>query len=308
MKRQNRKLKRKLVPFQTDIVIDEDGNIAVSLLGKDICHLADVSLNVIYERSSLSIDMEKNLEDVSFDMDYISCRLCPHLCGFDRTKNVHPRCGDHKFRVASYGVSYGDEPCISQGGGSGVILMSGCPLTCPSCINYEKVQDCGIEIKIGDFIEMAEDLYNKGANNLQILSPTVHLPYLRESLKILKENKFPIPIIFKSSGYELDEQISKFDGLIDIYLPDYKSNFCLKLEKRSNSKNYHAYFSSALTEMYRQVGDVVYDGAILSRGVLVRHVKNPSFSREEQLSLLDYLESLPKGIVVSVLDNFLVMD
>ena len=94
----------------------------------------------------------------------------------------HPLCGDDKLRVSNFGISFGDEGIISGAGGSGVIFLSGCPLTCPSCINKEKVHTQGKEVGANEFIDLIKTLADKNVSNIQILSPTVHLPNLRPYL------------------------------------------------------------------------------------------------------------------------------
>lgn len=187
--------------------------------------------------------------------------------------------------------------------------MSGCPLTCPSCINPEKVQQGGTETSIEEFLLMCESLYHRGASNIQILSPTVHLPKLITALRILKHQNFPLPLIFKSSGYEKVSELKKFEGLVDIYLPDFKFSSSCFWKSQAGVNDYHEVFIKCLQEMFRQVGPAKKNElGLLTRGVLIRHVNNPYLEESEKKEMLSFLQNLSQGIQVSYLDNFVVLD
>ncbi|MBF0300967.1 MAG: hypothetical protein HQK51_19825, partial [Oligoflexia bacterium] len=189
----------------------------------------------------------------------------------------------------------------------------------PYCHNYEKVSAVNsisnigsnnYEISFNDFVQLFFSLYHKVANNIELISPTSHLPYIEKALKILKNHNPPlnppIPIIFKSSGYESVKRLQSLRGLIDIYLPDFKyvcnSQFALK----ATVTDYFNIFQKSLKEMYQQIGDPIFDQAgILQKGVVVRFVKG-LLPKEEELEALRYLEELKNryNIVVSILDHY----
>jgi|APGre2960657468_1045069.scaffolds.fasta_scaffold46595_3 putative pyruvate formate lyase activating enzyme len=307
------KTKSKTVSFQSDIVIDEDGEIFISFFGADLLHLIDETriestLPREWTLPSLSpSELDVDLESIK--QEYSNCMMCPKQCGFDRVKSSHPNCGDWQLRVSNFGISFGDEKDISRGGGSGVLFLSGCPLTCPSCINGEKVRSDNTATTIQDFLLMVETLYQKGANNIQILSPSVHLPQLRLILKLLKKYSFPLPIIFKSSGYESSQELGKFKGLVDVYIPDYKFSTSCYWKKQSGADDYHEVFQKCLDEMYNQVGAVVRDGQeLIQRGVIIRHVKNPYLEENERQVIDSFLADQSKDILISIQDNFVVLD
>jgi putative pyruvate formate lyase activating enzyme len=313
MSRIRSKLKTKTPSFQSDIVINEDGDILISFFGAELLHLIDTRRSVFRPIQDWVLPEFKQsyylnqLEDIK--KQYTSCLMCPKECGFDRVKSAHPNCGDWQIKVSNYGISFGDEAEICNGGGSGVIFLSGCPLTCPSCINNEKVRNDGTPLTIHEFLQLAENLQKKGANNIQILSPTVNLPHLRFALKILKESSFPLPIILKSSGYESVSELKKFKGLVDIYIPDYKFSTSCYWKKQSGADDYQAVFEKCLEEMYSQLGPIVRDenGNIIN-GVIIRHVKNPYLSKSENELIEHFLKSQPQDIFISILDNFVVLD
>lgn len=306
------KTKSKAVSFQSDIVIDEDGEIFISFFGSDLLYLIDEkSTNSTSPREwrlpSLCSDLDLKLESVK--NEYTNCIMCPKQCGFNRVQAAHPNCGDWQLRVSNFGISFGDEKEISSGGGTGVLFLSGCPLTCPSCINGEKVRSENSVITIHDFLQMVETLYLKGANNIQILSPSVHLPQLHLILTLLKEYAFPLPVIFKSSGYESPQELAKFKGLVDIYIPDYKFSTSCYWKKQSGANNYQEVFEICLKEMYDQVGSVTKNSeGVVQKGVIIRHVKNPYLEGDECQMIEDFLAKQPTDIMISIQDNFVVLE
>jgi putative pyruvate formate lyase activating enzyme len=312
MKKTNQNLnpKKRTSSFQSDIVIDENGEIFISFFPPELLHL--VSKKQIPSNLSPSwIQPHYSPDELRFldKEEYSSCNLCPKTCGFDRVKQSHPLCGDWNLKVSNYGVSFGDEAVLSNGGGSGVIFISGCHLTCPSCINPEKVRSDNSIVSVQEFLNIAEMLYLKGVNNIQILSPTINLPHIRHVLNLLKKYHFPLPIVLKSSGYESIEEIKKLKGLVDIYVPDYKFQSSHFWTTKSGARDYHNIFIPCLEEMYHQVGEAKFNQeGNIEKGVIIRHVKNPYLSSIENDSIDKFLNSQKKDIVISILNNFVVLD
>lgn len=300
-------MKKKSIAFQSDIVIDENGEIYVSFLGEDLLHLAEASPSLkkvsTHQGWSSSLVKDSNRTDIS---KYEDCKLCPQECGFNRLKKTHPLCGDYRLRVSNFGISFGDEKLLSNNGGSGVIFLSGCPLTCPSCINKEKVHSQGTEVSTTDFYDLFEKLYEKGASNIQILSPTVHFPALEATLKNLKSSKFPLPIALKTSGHDLPKQIERFKGLVDIYIPDLKPCFSAEWSKKSKiNKDYQELFIQSIKEMYKQVGKPKKseDGS-LTKGILIRYVKPDFLPPKESKKTESFLYQFKDKAIISILNNY----
>lgn len=160
-----------------------------------------------------------------------------------------------------------------------------------------------------ELFTLAWDLAKRGAHNLQLLSPTVHIPILLSVLHALKETNYPIPIIFKSSGYETVEQLQRFSELIDVYLPDFKFGPCSEWGIKASARNYFEIATEAIHEMLRQTGrfSVGVDGTV-SHGVLVRHVRIPlpiQESAQIETTLFGFAE---KGAHISILNNFVPHD
>jgi putative pyruvate formate lyase activating enzyme len=162
----------------------------------------------------------------------------------------------------------------------------------------------GKKVTIPEFISVAASLMKSGAHNLQILSPTVHFPALRIALRELRRIGFPLPIIFKSSGYERVEELRTFEGLVDIFLPDLKFGSNSSLAGVAGVADYFKVTTAAIEEMIRQTGPLLLDNeGIGTRGVLIRHVRAPIY-KDEWAALSTYLDRLPKGVVVSINKNF----
>ena len=217
------------VPKQSDIVIHPDGEVSVSFLWDDFRgnEKQDPGKVVNTKRPTIDADLEEEANSL-----YLNCKMCPKECCFNRVKAPHPRCGGNEIRIGTWGCSFGDEPEIIGEGGSGTILFSHCPLNCPSCHNPEMVSK-GTEISLNGLINICYQLYEEGAENVQFLSPTVHIPKLELVLRVLKQNNFPLPVVFKSSGHENLSFLKRMKGLVDVYLPDFKYGIDSQFAKKS---------------------------------------------------------------------------
>ncbi len=311
--------KQRSIPKQSDITISPSGEVCVSFLWDDIKEKTDeASPASIIEHefpdltlSNIFLKLQSELSDV----EYANCRMCPKECGFDRLNKAHPRCGDSQLSIGTWGLSLGDEPEIAGVKGSGTILLSHCPMKCPSCHNPEMVAQ-GHRSSLHDVIEICYTLLEWGAENIQFLSPTVHMAKLIPILTFLKSNRFPIPLILKSSGIENLDYLRQLAGLVDIYLPDFKYGPNSEFAKRSGFKNYFELAQENIHEMIRQVGPPKYknkqtSGEVqdrqppicLSSGVLIRHVKAPIPEQERQ-HIIDFLGSVKEVALISITDNF----
>jgi putative pyruvate formate lyase activating enzyme len=278
---------------QSDITVTEDGRVFISFLWDDLYSLTGLEKETYDQKpSSWQIPHVLNFEDQS---EYKRCSLCPKECGFDRLRYAHPSCGDSKFRVSNVGISFGDESIIHGMGGSGCIMLSGCPLTCPSCHNPEKVS-FGKETTTAEFLKICQGLLENGAENIQILSPTVHIPALLHNLNVLKKSEFPLPIIMKSSGYESIEQIKRFHGLVDFWLPDFKFGPCSEWGKKAGVMNYFEQAKESIRAMVEQVGE---------ENVLVRHVLAP-LPEQEKETIFNFLKA--SGLTISISDTFVTLE
>ena len=208
-----------------------------------------------------------------------SCTLCPHNCKVNRSGGKIGRCRcDDKIKIALASLHMYEEPCISGKNGSGTVFFTNCNLNCIYCQNYEiSQQGLGKEVSIEKLADIFISQQAKGAHNINLVTPTMYVYQIIEAIKIAKSKGLNIPIIYNSNGYENVETIKMLSGYIDVYLPDLKYYTDEISKKYSNVNNYFNVATSAIKEMYNQVGNAVFsqDGMI-QKGVIIRHLVLPN--------------------------------
>ena len=205
------------------------------------------------------------------------CNICPRECNVNRNKGEIGYCGaSNKIKIGGYHLHMWEEPIITGKNGSGTIFFSYCNLRCVYCQNYDiSINNNGTEISIERFSDICLLLQEMGAENINLVTPSHYIPLIRDGLIMAKRKGLIIPIVYNTSGYEKVSSLKLLDGLVDIYLPDFKY-YDKELNKYSNVNNYFEITSEALKEMYRQVGKPVIKKGIMKRGVIVRHLVLPS--------------------------------
>ena len=225
------------------------------------------------------------------------CHLCPRECGVDRV-TAFGFCGQAKeIRIAKATLHRFEEPPISGTRGSGTVFFCGCSLRCEFCQNKKisRATSDGRAVTPAELAEIFLDLQAEGAHNINLVTPTHFSDGVREALLLAKPH-LTIPVVYNTSGYERVDVLRGFEGLIDIYLPDFKYVSSALSEKYSSAPDYVEVCEQALLEMFRQVGrfELNADG-LLVRGVMVRHLVLPS-ARKDSIAVLDRLTSLlPKN-------------
>ena len=235
------------------------------------------------------------------------CEICPHKCKIDRTKNQVGRCkSKDTVKVALASIHNFEEPCISGRNGSGTVFFSNCNLSCEFCQNYEiSQQGLGKEISIERLAEIFIEQQSRGADNINLVSPTSYAVQIIEAIKIAKNNGLKIPIIYNTNGYENIETLKLLEGYIDIYLPDLKYAENDLAKKYSKIENYFEIATSAIKEMYRQVGKNEYDeNGIIKAGIIIRHLILPNHTENSKKVLKWIPENMPKNITVSVMAQY----
>lgn len=235
------------------------------------------------------------------------CEICPHKCKIDRTKNQVGRCKSKgTVKVALASIHNFEEPCISGRNGSGTVFFSNCNLSCEFCQNYEiSQQGLGKEISIERLAEIFIEQQLRGADNINLVSPTSYAVQIIEAIKIAKNNGLKIPIIYNTNGYENIETLKLLEGYIDIYLPDLKYAENDLAKKYSKIENYFEIATSAIKEMYRQVEKNEYDeNGIIKKGIIIRHLILPNHTENSKKVLKWIAENMPKNIIVSVMAQY----
>lgn len=243
------------------------------------------------------------------DFSYNDCRLCPRKCGADRKSNSskRPICGaGDKITAARAALHMWEEPCISGTRGSGTVFFSGCPLKCVFCQNKSISQKLyGKPVTTERLSQIFFELKEKGAHNINLVSPTPYIPDIASAIRLARENGFDLPVVFNSSGYELPEVLKLLDGLVDIYLPDFKYMSHALAKKYSLASDYPDMAMAALDEMVRQRPVPVFDndGNMLS-GVIVRHLVLPGCT-DDSRAVIEYLhERYGDSIFISIMSQY----
>ena len=239
-------------------------------------------------------------------MNYTNCELCPRRCGVNRTEGEKGFCGAPAAAlVAKAMIHKWEEPALAGNGGSGAIFFGGCTLGCKYCQNMAiSNSPVGTPMDSRQLRILMEQLIEKGAENIDLVTPTHYLPTILPAL----EEKLPVPVVYNCGGYERVETLRKLEGKIDIYLPDLKyadNRLALQL---SGASDYFQTATAAIREMVRQTGPVQWDGEKVTKGVIVRHLILPGCV-ENSLKVLDWLGEnfAPGEILVSLMRQYTPM-
>lgn len=232
----------------------------------------------------------------------MKCELCPRKCGIDRNKQVG-FCGvTNTVKIARAGLHFWEEPIISGKEGSGTIFFSGCNLKCVYCQNYDISSEAfGKEITVERLAEIFKELEEKGANNINLVTPSHYVNQIVEALKIYKPK---IPIVYNTSGYDLVEAIQKLNGFVDIYLTDLKYCSAEYSKKYSKAEDYFLVATQAIKEMVKQQPKNIFKNDMLVKGVVVRHMVLPGLINDS-FNVLNWIkENLGEETIVSVMGQY----
>ena len=232
------------------------------------------------------------------------CNLCPRKCNIDRSA-AKGFCGaGNTLRAARAGLHFWEEPCISGTGGSGAVFFSGCNLRCVFCQNREISRGgTGKDITVKRLREIFDELIWQGADNINLVTPTHFADIIAEALGA---EKLPVPVVWNTGGYEDTETLRRLDGLIDIYLPDYKYADAVLAEKFSGARDYPVRAWAAIQEMFRQRGNYVLDeDGMMTSGVMIRHLVLPGHV-ENTLDVIDRItgEFTDENVLLSLMSQY----
>lgn len=236
------------------------------------------------------------------------CTLCPRNCGVDRTREQIGYCGmTAELYVARAALHYWEEPCISGEKGSGTVFFTGCGMGCVYCQNRSIAAGrSGKKITVDRLADIFLELEQKGAENINLVTPTHFVPQIIEALNIARAMGLKLPVVYNTSGYERVETLKLLDGYVDIYLPDMKYMDPVPAERYSRCGDYFIYAHKALEEMVRQVGDPIFDDyGRMKKGVIVRHLSLPGYLQDSK-DIVKYLyESYGNHIYISIMNQYI---
>ena len=208
------------------------------------------------------------------------------------------------YKIARVGLHHFEEPCLSGERGSGTIFFSGCNLRCLFCQNFEISHGGkGLEVSEKQLISLMLYLQDSGAHNINLVTPSNYTNLLKDTLKIAK-SQLKIPIVWNSSGYETVQNLKKLDGLVDIYLPDFKYSDDDLAWEYSHAKGYRKIAFDAISEMRRQQPDDLFgDDGMMQKGVIVRHLVLPG-ALENTKGVLQDISSIDDTMYVSLMGQY----
>ncbi|MEI3409354.1 MAG: radical SAM protein [Christensenellales bacterium] len=208
------------------------------------------------------------------------------------------------YKIARVGLHHFEEPCLSGERGSGTIFFSGCNLRCLFCQNFEISHGGkGLEVSEKQLVSLMLYLQESGAHNINLVTPSNYTNLLKDTLKIVK-SQLKIPIVWNSSGYETVQNLKKLDGLVDIYLPDFKYSDDDLAWQYSHAKGYRKIAFDAISEMRRQQPADLFDGdGMMQKGVIVRHLVLPG-ALENTKGVLQDISSIDDTMYVSLMGQY----
>ena len=250
---------------------------------------------------------------------YDNCMLCPRTCGAQRSKGKTGICGvTETLKVARAALHFWEEPCISGTKGSGAVFFSGCALHCVFCQNESIAQvTAGKEITPERLVEIFLELQEQGANNINLVTPGQYVPHIIRAVEQARRQGLAVPIVYNTGSYENVDTIKALEGIVDIYLPDFKYMDSSLALKYSHAEDYPEVAKSALNEMVRQVGspcmysdddELVQSGyvedGVMKRGVIVRHLVLPGCTKDSK-AVIGYLyDTYKDDIYISIMNQY----
>jgi len=254
----------------------------------------------LYESKELDERVERAKSLIS------PCRLCPHECGVDRVNGELGICATgSKAWVSSFSPHFGEERPLVGSGGSGTIFFTSCNLLCLFCQNEDISHG-----KLGRFVEAVElggmmiRLQSSGCHNINFVTPTHQVFQILEALVIAVRAGLNLPIVYNTGGYDSVETLKILDGIVDIYMPDFKFMCKKTAEKITTARNYGERAKEAIKEMHRQVGDLVIEKGVAKRGLLVRHLVLPEGLADTRDIMRFLAKEISKDTYVNIMSQY----
>ncbi len=236
-----------------------------------------------------------------------SCMLCPRRCGVDRLSGEMGMCRVGRSAVvASYGPHFGEEAPLVGKGGSGNIFFSGCNLLCNFCQNFDISHSvAGEMVTVARLAKIMLSVQEMGCHNINLVTPSHIVPQILEALERAVEKGLKLPVVYNSSGYDSVETLQLLDGIVDIYMPDFKFWDNRVARKTCGSEDYRERACEAFKEMHRQAGDLVLDeNGLAVSGLLVRHLVMPNGLAGTREVMRFLAKEISSDTYVNVMDQY----
>ena len=237
-----------------------------------------------------------------------SCRLCPRQCGVDRLRGEKGICGaSSELIISSHHPHFGEERPLVGSGGSGTIFFSHCALRCVFCINWETSHGgIGASRTVDDLAGMMLDLQRRGCHNINVVTPTHYAPHILRALDLAAERGLRLPLVYNTCGWESMDVLQLLDGVVDIYLPDFKyDDPAMAARYSAGADTYPQVTRASLLEMHRQVGVARPDpDGLVRRGLMIRHLVMPNRVGGTREVIRWIAENLPKDTYVNIMSQY----
>ena len=282
----------------------------IFLLGCQLTMDETENVDPNFEPAFLKLHRTGELKKRGEDMWNImkSCELCPKMCGVNRLAGEKGFCcANSKVIVSSYHPHFGEERPLVGKGGSGTIFFSNCSLRCVFCINWEiSWEGRGSCRSIEDLADMMLDLQRRGCHNINLVTPTHYSPQIVLALEIAAGKGLRLPVVYNTCGWERPEILKMLDGIVDIYLPDFKySDSKMAAKYSSGAETYPEMTQKALLEMHRQVGVAKpADDGLMYRGLMIRHLVMPNNVGGAKKVIEWIAENLPKDTYLNIMSQY----
>lgn len=274
------------------------------------------------------------MDETKYLSDYHYCTLCHRRCKIDRTKDIG-YCGmPDKLFAARAALHPWEEPCISGEHGSGTVFFSGCSLRCIYCQNHDIALGLsGKEIDPSRLAEIFLELQEKGAANINLVTPTHYIPSILVALERARDTGLSLPIVYNTGNYETLDTLRMLEGFVDVYLPDFKYWSKELAARYSNAPDYAAHAMENISEMFRQVGEAKFSNPqesstatenkelesenclmpqsiimpqniIMTRGIIVRHLVLPGAISDAKKIVRYLYQTYGDRIYLSILNQY----
>ena len=234
------------------------------------------------------------------------CNICPRNCNVDRSVAVGFCSMSDKVKIARAALHMWEEPCISGEQGSGTVFFSGCNMKCVYCQNKDiSTGGFGKEITVRQLAQTFLNLQSQGALNINMVTPTHYTLQIIQAVKLARRQGLALPIVYNTSGYEKVETLRLLEGIVDVWLPDFKYMDSETAIKYSRAADYPQIAMAAIDEMVRQAGKCVFDdGGIIQKGVIIRHLVLPGQARSAKKAVKYLHEKYGDNVFISIMSQY----